>query len=72
LRVIDLTRQASTSVFYDQVGKTTLLSTIFRFSYFLSFITTGAQRVTNSPFFTGCPTIIGSNKKVLKRKQIRP
>jgi hypothetical protein len=36
------------------------------------FITTGAQRVTNTPSFTGCPTIIGSNKKVLKRKQIRP
>jgi len=32
----------------------------------------GVQRVTNTLTFAGCPTIIGSNKKVLKRKQIRP
>ncbi len=36
------------------------------------FITMGVQRVTNTPSFRGCPTIIGSNKKALKRKQIRP
>jgi hypothetical protein len=42
----------------------------FRLPYFLSFITMGEQRVTNTPFFTVCPTIIDSNKKVLKRKQI--
>ena len=35
------------------------------------FITTGAQRVTNTPSFRGCPTITGSNKKTTKGRYLR-
>jgi len=35
-------------------------------------ITMGAQRVTNTPTFTGCPTITDSNKKTTKRRHLRP
>src|SRR5664280_1693530 len=36
------------------------------------FITLGAQRVTNTLTFTGCPTITDSNKKTTKRRHLRP
>ena len=32
----------------------------------------GAQRVTNTLTFTGCPTITDSNKKTTKRKHLKP
>src|SRR5664280_1584043 len=35
------------------------------------FITLGAQRVTNTLTFTGCPTITDSNKKTTKRRHLR-